>query len=141
MAGVENIRFQLNVDAFGGPSYGEGTWESDGFITSSGNLERNEFIDERDKNDLPVTAHGVDHLSSPRGNINIRWVLTVQKHDPWVSFNGIGTWEIAGGTGEYDYLRGDGELTFTGNVVSLPPTLHVNLQAQYNGVAEYAHSP
>jgi hypothetical protein len=131
----EDISFHLDVIFQIGNLTGTGSWESDGVVTSSGNIEQSELHAGWTEEGLPRTVHALDTLSDASGTITIRAEITQIEHEPFKSFKGAGRWVIISGTGAYENLRGEGPATIEGTV-NFP--IDLTLRADYDGVAHFA---
>ena len=94
----------LRIDLIGhltGSNSIEGTWASSGYVSDSGlYTETFEFVGDS------ITV--VKVLSSGSGTITLRVDAVVQWIDACTATFSAGSWQIAGGTGSYERLKGGG---------------------------------
>ena len=133
---------QMVFDISAGTMYGEGSWSSQGFITSSGNAAEDHFVAGWPPGYVFKTAHLTETWTDANGTITIQTQLNVEQ---WtivdlpsdISYEGSGHWVVKSGTGAYENLKGEGEVIFVG---SITPESFPNLivAETYEGVAHLA---
>lgn len=133
---------QMVFDISTGTMHGEGTWSSQGLITSSGNAEEDHFVAGWPPGYVFKTAHLTETWADASGTITLQTQLNVGEWTivdfPFdIGYVGLGHWVIKSGTGAYENLWGEGEVTFAG---SITPESFPNLVVTetYEGVAHVA---
>ena len=90
-----------------------GVFASTGAITESGTVRNSSLLLERPDGPDFVTVHVTQRFDGALGSFTLRAAITeIATEDPSVLADD-GTWEIIGGTGAYEEMRGRGRVTGT----------------------------